>query len=354
MEAAITVIYALANTMGSRLKFAALVSIAILALGASVLLLYSYVSNDWRLTKGILDVRLFTSPEEEFDNRIASRRWELDLADGGTVAVDASGANVNVVRGTGSKAVVEIWLEGETTDSTQFETKALLENPSFLRVTARSTSRWLTPQLNAVRITITLAGHNDLQVKCLGGTATIDAISGSITADVTGRDLTLLGVTGRIVLKCLHGNISIERGSISGSINASHGGVDMNYTDGDITISATADITARNHQGRLYASSTEGKVNAELVGMNVECRLIANKGDVDLSLLPDARATLDIETGSGQVYAMVPLDTTAMTARPNLLRATMNGGGSPVMIRASSGNAYVHEHGEPITLPTLP
>jgi hypothetical protein len=336
--------------MENRLKLAALVAIAILALGSSALLLYGFVTKDWRLTENIVNLRWFSSDEEEAeeDDRVATHRWEFDLAPGGMVNIRTGGATIQVMRGDGHKAVVEVWLEGEATDSSRYKLTAQLDNPSQLTIFDRAIAGWSTTNPAAVRLVVKLpGGYNNLNITSKGGATAIDGIIGSITAHVTGRDLKVVDVDGEVTLKSIQGNITVERSTIGGTIDAERGMVETNYTDGNLTLTATLGITARNHQGQLSASVAEGPLSAELIGEDVTSRLVTRHGNVTLALLPAARASFDVESSTGTVYASIPFDSTAdFVARPNLLTAHLNGGGSPVMIRADGGNALLQFYGE--------
>jgi hypothetical protein len=331
--------------MGSRLKFALLVSVALLALGASIVVLYGFITNDWRLTRDLLDFSIFPHKETDPDARVRSRRWELDLADSGTVIVKATGASVQVARGAVQKVVVEAWMEGDATDSTKFSVQARLENPSTLHITAQPTSHWMAATPGKVRLIVTLPGRNNLKIETLGGETMIDGITGSIVANTTGGNLAVTGVNGPIVLKSMQGDITVERSTVSGKIDVDHGQLEMSYTDGALDVSATSEITARSHVGRLIARSEKG-ISAELISTNVPCRLVAEHGDVKLWLLPGASATFDIRSQTGQITNYLPLDSSSVLEwSPTRLRAAMNGGGDSVVIHAGSGNVLLQEFG---------
>jgi hypothetical protein len=251
------------------------------------------------------------------------------------------------MKGDGPKTIVEVWLEGEATDSTRYKLTAQLDNPSQLTIFDRAIAGWSTTNPAAVRLVVRLPGYNDLTVTSRGGATAIDGITGTINATVTGRDLKVMDVDGEVTLKCNQGNITVERSTIGGTVDAEHGSVETNYTDGNLTLTATLGITARNHQGQLSASVAEGPLSAELIGDDVTSRLVTRHGNVTLALLPAARASFDVESSTGTVYASIPFDSTAdFIARPNMLKAQMYGGGSPVMIRADGGNAELQFYGE--------
>jgi hypothetical protein len=332
--------------MDNRLKFAALVAIAILALAGSVVLLYGYVTNDWRLSEGLRQLHLFSGEEEEPDARVASRRWEFDWH-GGNVNITTDMANVQIVHADVPKATVDVLLEGEATDSTRYAVSAQQDAPSMLTITAEGYGTTAAGVYRAARMTVTLPSTNDLKVTASRGTLAVNGISGSLQATVTGPELRLVGVTGSVDIKCIEGNISVERSAISGNAVADRGTISMSYTDGSLVLSATSGISAHNHQGELSANVTEGPIDIELIGDNVRSRLVSGRGNITLALLPSVQATFDAESITGRVYASVPLDTADMVVpQPNILQARMNGGGAPVMIRASGGDINILTYGE--------
>jgi hypothetical protein len=333
--------------MGSRLKLALLAAVALVALAACAIVVYSFVTNDWRLAKSALDIHLFPGRENDIDSRVASHRWGLALPAYGAVVVDATGANVQVATGTGDSVIVECWLEGDATDSTKFAVSARLEGPSTLHVTAQPTQHWLSAVPGKARMTVTIPGPVDLRAKVYGGETVIDGVQGTILAEVTGRNLNVFGVSGQVTLKTTRGDINVERSNISGSLDAGHGQINMSYTDGAIHAAATSGVNARSHLGTLDATASEGGINAELIGANSSCRLVSLLGDIQVWLLPSAHVTLDLQCYSGHITESLPLDSASvLDARADRLRGAMNGGGDSVVVRARSGGITLYKYGE--------
>ena len=116
---------------------------------------------------------------------------------------------------------------------------------------------------------------------------------------------------------------------------------------GSLMINAIGGIELRSHSGPVRATSAEGSIAAELIAPDSACTLVSREGDIALKLLPNSAVDIDALSSSGSIMNMLRSDTSS-TERPiyGHFMESLNGGGTPIVIRTERGTIQLSEYGE--------
>jgi hypothetical protein len=183
----------------------------------------------------------------------------------------------------------------------------------------------------------------DLDLDTASGDVEATGITGDITVDVGSGDVELTRIEGTISVDTGSGNViltdvsgdMINADTGSGDIEGDHVRCDqlaMDTGSGDITMDAVAvsKISCDTGSGSILVA-----IEGDLEGGNFD----TGSGDVTLEVGPDLGASLDIETGSGDIDIDTPHQATRN--RRSEFRGTVGDGKGNVIIETGSGDVRV-------------
>jgi hypothetical protein len=325
--------------MGDRIKLATLLIVAATALGALGVIVYNVAANDWRLDGNPLDLSfLFGTEEDELepdtDERVAvhTARYGDSVR---SVRIETHGLRVQIGPGVGEEITVSLTLSGDATDSTRYRS-TFASNAGTLSISAAPTGA--LGNASGV-LEIGVPPHRSIVADVRGGDLAIGAVESSIVLRSSEGSVELAGVRG--TLRCRSdGDIRIEACAFDSSDISTTGSIHLHLTDGRVRVEALH-VAATSHFGSLDATA-RGGLAVELFSLGSPLRLVSDTGDVRLRVPDGARFAYDVEAPAGAIISNITFDTlTAAGATEHVLRATMNGGGAPVVIRARRGNVEI-------------
>jgi DUF4097 and DUF4098 domain-containing protein YvlB len=177
----------------------------------------------------------------------------------------------------------------------------------------------------------------------------------NVEASDSGGNITI-GEGDRVVAQTSSGFLKIKM---------ARGGVQAANSGGDILIQEAGDeITARTSSGTIEIGRAKGKVTSHNSGGSIkikqaediamattssgqiqvhfinppkaECRLEVSGGAIEVGLPEKAGVDLDAKASGGKIASDLPLTITEKSA--GVLEGKVNGGGSPLILRSSSGD----------------
>jgi len=190
-----------------------------------------------------------------------------------------------------------------------------------------------------------------------GGSLHIDNVSGSINGATSGGsihvsnsndeiDLTTSG--GSIEASKCKGNLklstsggSLHLDDLNGIIDASTSGgrIDGNNITGELSASTSGgSVRLDNIQGSLEASTSGGSMDVAISALGKFVKLHNSGGNINLTLPRDKGLNLKL---SGNKIKVDPLNNFSGSTDENNITGTLNGGGTPITVKASSGRVYV-------------
>jgi len=169
---------------------------------------------------------------------------------------------------------------------------------------------------------------NDADLKTYGGDIVIGAVAGDLKAQTLAGDVTGGAVSGSAWIETSGGDIRIER--IGGSADVRTGG-------GDIVLPVVG--------GGLRVETSGGDVRAALAAREAKggVSIRSSGGDVTLTLPADFRGDVDFEVvgctdSEGRaIRSDFPEVSLARRAGTERASGTLNGGGSHIVVRTTSG-----------------
>ena len=162
-------------------------------------------------------------------------------------------------------------------------------------------------------------------------------------------------VGGKLSIKVPR-DTSLQLKTVNGgevSVRGVHGELELGNVNGG--------ITAIDVSGSVVAHTTNGAIKVILhkVAQGEPMSFVTLNGDVDVTLPPDLKATLNLQSNQGEVYTDFDVDvnSSASTTGPEsaggryrveinrAVRGTVHGGGPEITLRTFNGDIYVRKGG---------
>jgi len=294
-------------------------------------------------------------------NKNVSRTF--DVADGGTIHLDADAGDVHVTSGGSGHVRVEV---AERRKADGFEL-SFDQKGSDVYVHARDTEHehgrfWSFHWSDSdwVTFTIHVPARYNLDVHTSGGTINSGDVGGNADLHTSGGDIHLGRVSGNVLARSSGGDIRIE--GATGRVDAHTSGGDVEIRDAASSVEAKSSggsIEIRRAGGSVIAHTSGGgiriedavdAVDATTSGGSVtarfsrqpraDSRLSTSGGGVTVELAPSIGVELDAHASGGGVHSDMPM-TIQGTHDDDSLKGKINGGGPRLILRSSGGGITV-------------
>lgn len=133
----------------------------------------------------------------------------------------------------------------------------------------------------------------------------------SLLGGVFNGNVEAKNIAGNIKISTMEGNITLSDISGSAVVDSREGNVDVRNMAGDMEISTfEGDITLSDASGSAVVNSRDGDVKAVFSGFKGEKPMAISTidGDVDVTLPPNAKATVTASNVDGDVYTDFDID----------------------------------------------
>jgi DUF4097 and DUF4098 domain-containing protein YvlB len=243
------------------------------------------------------------------------------VAPGGSLIVDADGAEVRVSGTDGDQVIVHMVANGsdESLANTTLEAN---QKGNDVSVTMKRTKRgWFSwgNGNNNEEIQVTVPRRYAIDVSTSGGGIQLRDTSGAVSLHTSGGDITAKNVSGNLELRTSGG--SIQADTIRGDVDAGTSGGEVRLLHVD---------------GKIRGHSSGGSVHCSLVGANRGISATTSGGDIELTLPRTTVGTVEASTSGGEVKSELPVTSTAFG--DSHLAGTLNGGGEQILARTSGGS----------------
>jgi len=335
-----------------------LILLAILGFGAA-----AWNNNFWgplRAEMGDHDDNFFDVfglPEHDFDQQVLNTQVPANA----TVDIQDPRGDVSITSGDGSTVEVQAhevaYANSDSAAKKIFDAEAADVKVSGNAVLVRSNStnsgrlnltitvpRTAHVTVNAGRGDVTAAGlgagisvtapHGDVHLNTIGGPVqahlskgefSAHEISGDVTGDGPCSDLTLSEIVGKVELNCnyfdqihlehVSGNIhfyttktDVQLASLPGDLTLTDNDLHVTEAKGSTRVAThSRDIELDQIYGDTYVENRDGNITIAPAGSyNVEAKNESGKGDVEISLVPNAQATVEGRTRNGDIESDYP------------------------------------------------
>jgi hypothetical protein len=299
------------------------------------------------------------------------------------VLVETSGGNITVTGGSGNEAKVEVYvhpnnfLKNPSKEEIQkklaedYELNISIANNKLTAIAKQKPGirNWKQGLGISFRVYVPQNVSTDLATS--GGNIRLTNLSGNQTFKTSGGNLDIDQLSGNINGRTSGGNITVKNARNSIDLATSGGNVNANGCSGTMKLktsggSLTLDnlegsITARTSGGSVHGSGIKGKLSAHTSGGSVhldgisgsletstsggsihaevkelgEYITISNSGgNIDLTV-PDNKG-LDLKLRASKIN-MATVKNFSGSKDDNEMNGTINGGGVPITVKASSG-----------------
>ncbi len=197
-----------------------------------------------------------------------------------------------------------------------------------------------------VRYTIRLPRRFEVDLKTSGGDIRLGELDGSAITRTSSGSIEITTAKGQVEVKNSGGDVRIV--SVDGETVAS-------TSSGSIVIKvAKGKVDARNSGGKIEVNEARDVVLAHtssgtiIVGLaaqpKADSHLEVSGGDIKVTLPRSAAIDVDARSNGGKVVSAFPVTSIVPgEPKPGALRGKINGGGSTLTLRASSGDIRLNE-----------
>jgi DUF4097 and DUF4098 domain-containing protein YvlB len=214
---------------------------------------------------------------------------------------------------------------------------------------------------------ITVTARGDVQLNSIAGP--VDAhftrgshdfsahdIQGDLTLDGDSSDITLSGIKGKVThsgeifgdahLEGIHGPLhmhtsvtDLDVAELPGDLTLDSGDLRVNQAKGPVrVVTHSKDIDLNQIYGDSYVETRNGRIAIEPAGAySVEAR--NNKGDVEVTLPPNASATVNARTHNGEILSDYAIPATE--GENKLATFTIGSGTSRIVLNANNGDVRI-------------
>jgi DUF4097 and DUF4098 domain-containing protein YvlB len=215
-------------------------------------------------------------------------------------------------------------------------------------------------------ITVT-APHGDVHLSEIAGSVQVHLandkhdfsahqISGDITADGHCNDLTFSEIKGKVALSGeIFGEVHMENVTGPVTLHTSVTELQVAALPGDLTLNSddlrvteakgqvrvithSKDVDLSQIYGESYVEDRDGRISVSPAGaFGVEAK--NSKGDVEVTLVPNASASVNAHTHNGDIVSDYPLPSTE--GENKQANFTIGSGGSRIVVSAENGDVRI-------------
>lgn len=297
-------------------------------------------------------------------------RKGFNVADGGTLRLDAGFGDVKIVSGGAGVAVEVIrktrgkrgeeWLREHKVSFSQQGNDVVIETDDEEGRRDRGWFNWFDHDEFEVQWNIRVPDRYNVTAKTSGGSIELDDLQGTVDVKTSGGSIATGRLGGPATLRTSGGSISV--GGATGQIDArtsggsirigdTSGPVDARTSGGSITLARVSgtvvaktsggNITIDDATGSVDASTSGGSIRAQLSGpVTAASKLSTSGGSVTVSLGSRVAVDLDARASGGGIDANVPV-TIQGRQDDDELKGKINGGGPTLTLRTSGGGIRV-------------
>jgi hypothetical protein len=198
------------------------------------------------------------------------------------------------------------------------------------------------------RYVIAVPRQFDADVKTRGGSIKVSDLAGTLKANTSGGSLKFSGIHGPIDGGTSGGSIDLANSDGKASVKTSGGSIRIQKHKGDVLAKTSGgSISVDEIDGQIQAATSGGSVSAALLKPTGECHLETSGGGITVAVPATAALDIDAKTSGGSVKSDLPV-ASAAAASPRdkarsraSLKGTLNGGGTPLLLRTSGGSIHL-------------
>ncbi|NMB80998.1 MAG: DUF4097 domain-containing protein, partial [Ignavibacteria bacterium] len=201
------------------------------------------------------------------DNLKLIKEKSLNVKQGETLFIDASGADIKIDSCNKDEVYVKIFGNRKAEDKMKFKIEKTSDG---VEVVAKKEGSWFFNWGGgySVRIEVMVPANFNNKIETSGGDILVQNVNGKLRLETSGGDVDLKNTNGEL------------------KINTSGGDITLNKHTGNSNVSTSGgDISSRELKGDLYASTSGGDINIEVNDGKVSAK--TSGGDIEIKYYGD-------------------------------------------------------------------
>jgi hypothetical protein len=276
----------------------------------------------------------------------------FDVKSGGTLMIDSDMGSIEIQTAAGDKVEARILIQvrngGESKLERLLDELVLDSNQAGDDVTITLEKKdkdwWSGNKFNGfnVKFLVTVPMKYNVDLKTSGGSISVDDLEGTVDAGTSGGSLEMGNIQGPITGHTSGGSITVE---------SCKGDVDVRTSGGSLKLGEIAGaVVGRTSGGSIHVDEVMGMIDARTSGGGIyvaitkqpkaECNLSTSGGGITACLADNISMNVDAQTSGGGVSTDFPVKVEGKISGQSL-RAEINGGGPPLILRTSGGSIHI-------------
>jgi DUF4097 and DUF4098 domain-containing protein YvlB len=288
-------------------------------------------------------------------------RKGFQVADGGTLRLDAGVGNVKIVTG-GSGVAFEVTRNGSKKRLQGHEITFRQSGNDVIVESEMESDHGFFGGFDdyEVQWNIRVPARYNVEAQTSGGDIELEDMGGTVDVRTSGGSITTGRLGGKATLKTSGGSIRVDGATAEVTAHTSGGGIEIGDTTGEVDARTSGgsiklarvggSVVAKTSGGSIRIDDASGSVDAHTSGGSItarlskpltgDSRLSTSGGGVTVSLAPGIGVELDARSSGGGVHTDIPI-TVQGKLDDDSVQGRIGNGGPKLTLRASGGGIRV-------------
>lgn len=265
----------------------------------------------------------------------------FDVNPGEMLEVKADVGDVEIKAWDKNEVYVKIYGNRRAEDKMDFEIE---RTSGGVRVTAeKEGSSWFNWFGSiSVKIEIKVPVDFNLDTKTSGGDINADDVNGEASLKTSGGDVKVKNCKGRFTMKTSGGDVNVYNHIGNTAAGTSGGDIEFVKCKGDINAGTSGgNIKLEVSDAKIEASTSGGDIRVNYSGDCMGIKLTTSGGDIDLRLVDNVSADLELYTSGGDIDVNLMNVKVDKVSRGKYI-GRVNHGGEKIYCKTSGGDITVN------------
>lgn len=261
---------------------------------------------------------------------------------GGTLGVEASGADVKIMSWDKEEVQVKIFGNERAREKMRFEIE---QTENSVRVLVKKRSSWSFFEWGSydVKIEAMVPKNYNPDITTSGGDISVYNLTGRFELKTSGGDVSSKDSNGELMVRTSGGDITLTNHNGNSDISTSGGDIHTIKLNGNLRASTSGgDVDVDCANGKINVGTSGGDVTVAYSGDGRGIKATTSGGDIRIKVPADFKAKVDLETHGGEIDCNFNNSKNTKVKRGEF-HAEFNGGGEVLNCSTSGGDIIVAE-----------
>lgn len=306
------------------------------------------LSNEYPASKKLLIILIIVLISTLFatnifaDNLKLIKEKSLNVKQGETLFIDASGADIKVDSWNKDEVYVKIFGNRKAEDKMKF---SIEKTSDGVEVTAKKEGSWFFNWGGgySVRIEVMVPENFNNQIETSGGDILVQNVNGKFRLETSGGDVDLKNTNGDLKINTSGGDITLNKHTGNSNVSTSGGDITTKELKGDLFASTSGgDINIEVNDGKVSAKTSGGDIEIKYYGNNKGLYASTSGGDIKIFAPASLKANIDLETSGGSIDCNFNNYKASKVSRGRL-KGEFNGGGESFVCKTTGGDITIYD-----------